>query len=76
MAAEHPDSLSRMREELAAAEREIERKDQIIEALQQRLFGSKSERIDPGQLQLEFGEDVLGHRSAAEMTVRKTAPQG
>jgi hypothetical protein len=47
-------------ERLAAAEREIERKDQIIAALQKRLFGSQSERIDPDQYQLEFGEEVLG----------------
>lgn len=60
MAAEHHDSLSRIREELAAAEREIERKDQIIAALQERLFGSKSERVDPDQYQLEFGEGLLG----------------
>lgn len=45
---------------LAAAEREIERKDQIIAALQKRLFGSQSERIDPDQYQLDFGEEVLG----------------
>jgi len=68
MAAEHPDSLSRLQEELAAAEREIERKDQIIAGLQQRLFGSKSERIDPNQHQLEFGEDVLGKPEALPPT--------
>lgn len=46
--------------EFAAAKREITRKDQIIAALQQRLFGAKSERYDPDQEQLDFGEDVLG----------------
>jgi len=46
--------------ELAAAKREIARKDQIVAALQQRLFGSKSERYDPNQEQLDFGEEVLG----------------
>lgn len=60
MSAEHPDSLSGLKEKLAAAEREIERKDQIIDALQHRLFGKKSERINPDQYQLEFGEEVLG----------------
>jgi transposase len=47
-------------EQLAAAKREIARKDQIIAALQHRLFGAKSERYDPDQEQLDFGEDVLG----------------
>jgi transposase len=47
-------------EELAAAKREIARKDEIIASLQQRLFGAKSERYDPNQEQLDFGEDVLG----------------
>lgn len=60
MSAEHPDSFSDLEGKLEAAEREIARKDQIIDALQQRLFGSKSERIDPDQYQLDFGEDVLG----------------
>ena len=74
MAAEHPHdyqklierqesveaALSLQGEVLAAAKREIERKDQIIAELQRRLFGSKSERIDPSQYQLEFGEEVMG----------------
>jgi hypothetical protein len=47
-------------EQLAAAKREIARKDQIIAALQQRLFGSNSERYHPDQEQLDFGEEVLG----------------
>lgn len=46
--------------DLAASRREIARKDQIVAALQQRLFGSKSERYDPDQGQLDFGEEVLG----------------
>lgn len=54
------DVLEKREAELAAAKREILRKDQIIAALQQRLFGSKSERYDPDQEQLDFGEDVLG----------------
>jgi len=54
------DVLEKREAELAAAKREIARKDQIIAALQQRLFGSKSERYHPDQEQLDFGEDVLG----------------
>jgi len=57
---EYARRVERAEEKLAAAEREIERKDQIIAALQKRLFGSQSERIDPDQYQLEFGEEVLG----------------
>ena len=41
--------LEKREAELAAAKREIARKDQIIAALQQRLFGSKSERYHPDQ---------------------------
>jgi transposase len=50
----------RLEAELAAARHEIARKDQIIAALQHRLFGSKSERYHPDQEQLDFGEEVLG----------------
>jgi hypothetical protein len=39
--------LEKREAELAAAKREIARKDQIIAALQQRLFGNKSERTIP-----------------------------
>ena len=52
--------VNRLEAELAAAKHDIARKDQIIEALQQRLFGSKSERYHPDQEELDFGEDVLG----------------
>ena len=39
---------------------ELARKDRIIAGLQQRLFGSSSEKLDPAQLQLLFDEMVLG----------------
>ncbi len=39
---------------------ELVRKDKIIAGLQQRLFGSSSEKLDPAQLQLLFDEIVLG----------------
>jgi len=45
---------------LAAAEAEIARKDQIIAALMQRLYGSKSERLDPAQINLDFDDETLG----------------
>ncbi len=39
---------------------ELARKDRIIGGLQQRLFGSSSEKLDPAQLQLEMDEILLG----------------
>ena len=54
------DRLEELEAKLEAAQAEIARKDAIIEALQKRLFGSSSERLDPAQLQLLFGEEVLG----------------
>ena len=52
--------LERLEAELEAAKAELARKDRIIAALQQRLFGSKSERLDPAQLNLMFEEALLG----------------
>lgn len=52
--------LTAAKAELAATKAELARKEQIIEALQKRLFGSNSERLDPAQLQLAFDEIVLG----------------
>ena len=58
---EHPASpdLQAILARLAALEAELKRKDQIIEALQKRLFGASSERLDPAQLQLEFDDTLL-----------------
>ncbi len=39
---------------------ELARKDKIIAGLQQRLFGSSSEKLDPAQLQLKLDELLLG----------------
>lgn len=52
--------LALAKDELALAKAELARKDQIIAGLQHRLFGSKSERLDPAQLQLLLDELVLG----------------
>ena len=54
------DKLSVAIETLRQAKVELDRKDQIIEALKKRLFGSKSERYNPDQLQLDFGDEILG----------------
>jgi len=45
---------------LEAAHQEIKRQGQIIEALQARIYGSSSERLDPLQDQLAFPDELLG----------------
>jgi transposase len=52
--------IEKLEAKLAAAEAEIVRKDQIIAALMQRLYGSKSERLDPAQINLDFDDATLG----------------
>lgn len=54
------DRVESMERELDLLRAELARKDKIIEGLQQRLFGSSSEKLDPAQLQLLFDEMVLG----------------
>ena len=54
------DRIESMERELARLRAELARKDRIIAGLQQRLFGSSSEKLDPAQLQLLFDELVLG----------------
>ena len=54
------EKLAATETELKAAKIELARKDQIIAGLQKRLFGSSSERINPNQLEFEFGEALLG----------------
>lgn len=54
------DALEKEVARIPALEAEIARKDKIIAGLQQRLFGSSSEKLDPAQLQLLFDEIVLG----------------
>ena len=43
------EELGKTRDLLALANAEIKRKDRIIEALQHRLFGPSSEKLDPTQ---------------------------
>ena len=52
--------LTRLEAENAHLKAELARKDKIIAGLQQRLFGSKSEKLDPSQLQLLFDEIIMG----------------
>lgn len=53
---------ARLQEEFATLRNEFERRGQTIEALQKRLFGSSSERLDPLQANLPFeeGDSLLG----------------
>ena len=68
--------LEVLEKRLETAEAELTRKDQIIEALQQRLFGSKSERLDPAQLQLLLDEAALGKPEAPpEVGDEASAPE-
>ena len=54
--------------QLEAAKTELALKNQLIEALRHKIFGSSSERLDPAQLQLLFGEEVLGKPAAPPET--------
>lgn len=60
---------------LEATQAELARKNQIIEALQKRIFGSSSERLDPAQLQLMFDEVVLGKPAAPPEDGGPSAPE-
>lgn len=51
---------SRLEAENAHLQTELARKNKIIAGLQQRLFGSSSEKIDPKQLQFDMDELLLG----------------
>ena len=52
--------LTRQDAEITHLKAELARKDKIIAGLQQRLFGSSSEKLDPAQLQLELDQLLLG----------------
>lgn len=54
--------------QLEVAKTELVLKNQLIEALRHKIFGSSSERLDPSQLQLLFGEEVLGKPAAPPET--------
>jgi hypothetical protein len=49
-----------LKAQLVKKDEELARKDEIIAALQRRLYGSKSERLDPDQVELDFSDDVMG----------------
>ena len=52
--------LAHLKAENTRLKAELARKDKIIAGLQQRLFGSSSEKLDPAQLQLRLDELLLG----------------
>jgi transposase len=69
--------LARLEAENAHLKNELARKDKIIAGLQQRLFGSSSEKLDPAQLQLLFDEMVLGKPAPLpEESGETSAPEG
>ena len=51
--------IPQLEAENARLKAELARKERIIAGLQQRLFGSSSEKLDPAQLQLLFDESRL-----------------
>ena len=75
--ANHPD-LTALLARVEQLEAELARKDKIIAVLQQRLFGSSSEKLDPTQLQLMFDELVLGKPSPPpdQSDGKTSAPEG
>ena len=64
-------SHTQLLEEFTSLKNELKRKDQIVEALQKRLYGSSSERLDPLQDDLPFGEgdNLLGKFEPVEEDV-------
>jgi hypothetical protein len=52
--------LTRLEAENTHLKSELARKDKIVAGLQQRLFGSSSEKLDPDQLQFELDQLLLG----------------
>ena len=52
--------LAGLKAENTRLKAELARKDKIIAGLQQRLFGTSSEKLDPAQLQLMLDELLLG----------------
>jgi len=61
-------SHTQLLEQFASLQSELERKGAIIEALQKRLYGSSSERLDPLQDNLPFeeGDSLLGKLEPVE----------
>ncbi len=61
------EELARVNKELAAAQKEITRLRESLDALSRRLFGKKSEQLDPSQLELllRLSGNELGKADAA-----------
>jgi transposase len=56
--------IARLEQELEVLKAELTVRNQLIEALKQKLYGSSSERLVPGQTEMPFGEGVLGKPAA------------
>ncbi len=69
--------LASLKDENTRLKVELARKDKIIAGLQQRLFGSSSEKLDPAQLQLLFDALLMGKAEpSTEQGDEVSAPEG
>jgi transposase len=69
--------LAALKDENTRLKIELARKDKIIAGLQQRLFGSSSEKLDPAQLQLLFDQLLMGKAEpSTEQGDEASAPEG
>jgi len=69
--------LASLKDENTRLKVELARKDKIIAGLQQRLFGSSSEKLDPAQLQLLFDAILMGKAEpSTEQGDEASAPEG
>ena len=71
--AEMEKEIASLKAENTRLKAELARKDRIIAGLQQRLFGSSSEKLDPAQLQLLFDEILLGKPAPLPETSGETS---
>jgi Transposase C of IS166 homeodomain len=67
--------LVRVEAEITYLKLEITRKDKTIAGLQQRLFGSSSEKVDPNQLQLALDQLHLGKPAPHQEATAAEAPK-
>ena len=68
--------LARLEAENTHLKAGLARKDKIIAGLQQRLYGSSSEKLDPNQLQFELDQLLLGKpEPSPDTNVETSAPE-
>jgi len=57
---------AQLKEQLGAAHKKIAQLEETVQALLRRLYGAKSEKFDPAQLQLLLGGDELGKDQSSD----------